>query len=774
MLGQLETQAAVRQRWTDDLAPAGARAAGSIAGRLELGSTHVTRDGRPVTPVSGELHYSRVARAEWDQRLRLMRAGGITAVATYVIWIHHQRTHGGEPSFDGNLDLGAFVDLAEAIGLDVVLRVGPWCHGEVRNGGFPDWVQQLAVAHRTNDQDYLRLVAGWFGAVGDHLGSRVRVGGPIVAVQIENELYDQPDHIARLIALAKDAGIQSPIWTSTGWGSAQLPDTVLPLFGGYGDGFWVDADAPWDSTFQSHYFFSHVWDDPGIGADLRTSATSSPPAVRRPAATCELGGGMATAYHRRPVLAARDVAAIGQVKLGNGSVWQGYYMFAGGSNAWQGPDLQESLATGYPNDLPPFDYDFHAPIGACGTRTPAFDLLRDQHTFLAAFGERLAPMSSSIPEVPGSDLDDDTSLRWAWRCDERSGFVFISQHQPNRPVSAAAPTRFAVEAGGATVEFPDAPVMIPAGTQARWPVRLQLERAPRVRWATGTALTTLDGPTTTFVLRSDAGIPTKVQFDEPVVVTRNGQPLTAEGEVWNLEVQDWGLFTARSATEELHILVLEHERALRTWAMEARDGGRLLVTTADDLWVSATGELVARTTVDGALAEAWDPLAASFVRTSQPRPTPRLVRCNASRVQAAPPAPVGYGGSAARPAAPKIEDIRLRGARWEAKLPDWATAEAADGVIEIVWQGDVAALEVGGTVVADRFWDGTPWRVDLRTLRLGEDPTSAITVTIVPLHPDNPIGLSRDAQATRRAVDGDLLSLDSITCEERLTWTVIP
>ncbi len=772
MLGQWETHAAVRRPWTDGLAPAHARTTGSTTGRLELGPTHVTRDGHPVIPVSGELHYSRVPRSDWEQRLRLMRAGGITAVASYVLWIHHEPTR-GRASFDGDLDLGAFVDLAEAVGLDVVLRIGPWCHGEVRNGGFPDWVQQTAVEHRTNDPAYLDLVADWFSTVGTHLGARVRPGGPVVAVQIENELYDQPDHIERLITLAQDAGIQAPIWTSTGWGGAELPDSVLPLFGGYGDGFWVDADAPWDATFQSHYFFSHVWDDPGIGADQRTSAASLPRASRRPAATCELGGGMATAYHRRPVLAPLDVAAVAQVTLGNGSVWQGYYMFAGGSNVWQGPDLQESLATGYPNDLPPLDYDFHAPIGASGTRAPAFDLLRDQHTFLAAFGDRLAPMSSSIPAVPGSDLDDDTSLRWAWRCDEESGFVFVSQHQPHRPVAAAAPTRFAVSTGTSTVELPDEPIVIPAGTQARWPVRLQLAGAPRVRWATGSALSVLEGSTTTLVLRTDPGIATKIQFDEPVVVSAGGHELTADDDVWTLEVQDWGLFTARSATGALHVLVLEHDRALRTWALEA-DEGPLLLTTADDVWRGAAGEVVARTTVGGGPAEVWDRSAGSFVATAAARPVPRSERCSATLVRESLPAQVGYGGPAARPAAPTTDVLRRRGARWEIELPAWTADEDADAVLEIAWRGDTAVLEVGGEVVADRFWDGTPWRVDLRTLRVAPDPAVALTLTIVPLHPDNPVGLSEDAEAVRRSVDGELLAVDAVTCHERLTWTVIP
>ena len=83
-----------------------------------------------------------------------------------------------------------------------------------------------------------------------------------------------------------------------------------------------------------------------------------------PVATCELGGGMATAYHRRPVLLPLDVPAVANAKLGSGSAWQGYYMYVGGTNP--APGLQESQATGYPNDVPTRSYDFHAPVGEHG------------------------------------------------------------------------------------------------------------------------------------------------------------------------------------------------------------------------------------------------------------------------------------------------------------------------------------------------------------------------------------------------------------------------
>ncbi|PTT61099.1 beta-galactosidase, partial [Arthrobacter sp. HMWF013] len=456
-------------------------------GRWRLTSHYIECAGVPSVPVSGEIHFSRLPRARWEERLRLMKAGGITVVACYVFWIHHEPTE-GQARFDGNLDVAAFVRLCASIGLDVVLRIGPWAHGEVRNGGFPDWVQAAAVGHRTNDPAYLALVERWFQRIGSELQGLTGPDSNVVGIQLENELYDQPGHITELKKIARAAGLSAPLWTATAWGGADIPEAeVLPVFGGYGDGFWVDAAASWDPTFRQHYFFSHQWDDPGIGADLREqlsgidAAPPRSPSALYPPATCELTGGMATAYQRRPWPKGKDVAAVAHNKIGSGSAWQGYYMFAGGTNPPGG--LQESQATGYPNDLPVMDYDFHAPIGAAGRLAPGFAQLRKQHAFLAAFGDRLSPMPSTLPDRLPAGVDDSDTLRWSLRSDGRSGFVFITWHQPHIPLPDYAAAKFRIALAEQTVSFPDTPLAIPAGTIARWPVNLEIGGI-RVLWAT--------------------------------------------------------------------------------------------------------------------------------------------------------------------------------------------------------------------------------------------------------------------------------------------------
>ncbi|GIM88526.1 galactose-1-phosphate uridylyltransferase [Paractinoplanes toevensis] len=778
---------------------------------VSLTSRYLTRDGVPVIPVSGEIHYSRVPRARWRQRLRQMRAGGVTVAASYVFWLHHVE-HRDAPRFDGNLDVAAFVDLAVAEGLDVILRLGPWCHGETRNGGFPDWVQQAPVRHRTDDPGYLAMVREWFGQIAAALDGRCGPDGPVIGIQIENELYDQPGHLRTLKRLAREAGMSAPLWTATAWGGADLPaEELLPLYGGYGDGFWVDSDAAWDPTFRDHYFFSHVWDDPGIGADVRRmqlqgmrADTAHPrtPSELFPPATCELGGGMATAYHRRPRPAALDVAAIAHCKIGNGSAWQGYYMYAGGTNPPGG--LQESHDTGYPNDLPQLGYDFGAPIGEAGLPAESHALLRQQHAFLAAFGSSLAEMPSSLPEVRPSGVEDSGTLRWALRSDGESGFLFIAWHQPHVPLDLYRGARFRVELSGSEIVLPSEPIDIPAGTLARWPLALTLGGV-RLDWATASALTVLPGAVATLVLVAEAGI--------EVTYSVGGSPATVEPGLSPVRLRHDG--------GELDLLVLPAAVAAEVWVCEAGPARRLLLSAAELTWgpdgrIESTGPGVRmydpagrafadlplesasatersfsersfseRKSDERSSAERKDDERSSHERKGDERKGDerslderkgdlRFSGGGAGTVgaelvrQAGGAVPVGYEKFDGRQSAPSPAVFEELAAVYRVVLPAWVAEPGADGYLRIRWAGDVGQLRVDGRVATDRFWDGSEWIVSLRDA--GVRDGSEVTLHLLPLAVGSTISLPEDAGDRLAAADGQLLAIDSLAVEGRTVW----
>ncbi|WP_312173790.1 beta-galactosidase, partial [Microbacterium sp.] len=471
--------------------------------RLRLTSRWIEIDGAPTVPVTGELHFSRIPRRRWEEELRLLVASGLTSVSTYVFWIHHERER-GRVRFDGDLDIAAFLETAERVGIDVIIRIGPWCHGEVRHGGHPDWVvAALGGRARTNDAEYLDLVRGWYGSIADQVRPFCGPDRPIVGIQLENELHDRPEHIATLKTIAQEAGLSAPLWTATAWGGAILPaHDVFPLYSGYADGFWAGQGSTWDDSFRDHFRFTHVWDDPGVGGDFREEDAEivvRPIDPEFPPSTCELGGGMATAYHRRPIARGRDIAALANVKIGNGSAWQGFYMYAGGVNPDDG--LQESLASGYPNDLPRFDYDFQAALGATGRPGPSLGVLRDHNAFLAAFGPFLADTFSCLPDGAPVDVHDLESLRWAVRSDGSRGFLF-------EPLAGSTGVQFRIPFAAGDLVVPDRPIDIPSGVIGRWPLRIDVAGV-RLEWATASAsgiVPGAGGELPTLVLRAHDGI----------------------------------------------------------------------------------------------------------------------------------------------------------------------------------------------------------------------------------------------------------------------------
>jgi hypothetical protein len=719
---------------------------------IEVTDRALLRRGIPWIPVSGEIHYSRVPRDRWRERARQLRAGGVTIASTYVFWLHHVPERGA-PRFDGGLDVGAFIDECADAGLDVALRIGPWAHGEARNGGFPDWVQNAPVEHRSDDPAYLELVAEWFGQLAAALAGRVQPGGPVVAIQLENELYDRPEHLVTLKRLAREAGMAAPLWTATAWGGAELPAAeVFPLYGGYGDGFWTEPDAPWDATFRSHYFFSHVWDDPGVGADVRASqgfaaaSVTASAASPFPPATCELAGGMATAYHRRPWPSGLDVAAVAHTKIGNGSAWQGYYMYAGGTNP--GIDLEESHATGYPNDMSRLSYDFHAPIGQAGDLAESSALLRGQHAFLDAFGARLADLPSALPDDLPADVDDSRTLRWAVRGDADEGFLFVSWHQPHVPLRTYERAQFSV----GDVVLPEHPVDIPAGTLARWPLGTRIG-ATRVRWATASALTLLPAPPSgvpTLVLVADAGVPVELAVEdaEVRVVEPSFDPLHLEG---------------------ADLLVLPPEAPV--WVRSGSQDERMLLLSEGELAWDDSG-VVVRSRPDDAVVRAYDPVSRSWrVCDVALRGVPaRQADIAAVCVAEAEDVPSDYGFAGERHSAPTCDAIEDLAAIYRLGLPDWALDPAHDAVVEIEWAGDAGQVRIDGRIVDDRYWDGSTWSLSVQDLGLAD----SVDVLLLPLAADSTVWLPEPtAERRRRAGAAPLLALDRVRVTSRGPWRAV-
>jgi beta-galactosidase GanA len=117
-----------------------------------------------------------------------MKAGGLDMVAVYIFWIHHEEIE-GKFTFAGRRNVSQFFHLANEVGLKVLARVGPWDHGECRNGGHPDWLLAKRIPLRTNSTAYMGYVEKFYAQLALQLkGMFWKDGGPIVAVQVDNPL----------------------------------------------------------------------------------------------------------------------------------------------------------------------------------------------------------------------------------------------------------------------------------------------------------------------------------------------------------------------------------------------------------------------------------------------------------------------------------------------------------------------------------------------------------------------------------------------------------
>lgn len=403
-------------------------------------STGILKDERRVFLTMGEIHYSRVPCSCWKESLLKMKAGGIDVVSTYVIWIHHEEIE-GEYDWSGNRNLREFLKTASECGMKVCLRIGPWCHGEVRNGGFPDWLLHKDFEPRTNSKAYFDTVEKWYSKIYSQTSDFINNpddekswNNPVIAIQIENEyghcggLYDESGdlHMKTLYSLARKTGFLVHLYTATGWGGARTGG-LLPVMGGYCDEPW--AQHVLESEPSGNFTFTLERNDHNIGSDHGLGYGITFDSSKFPYLTAELGGGLQVTSHRRTVAMADDIAAVAMVKLGSGVNLLGYYMYHGGTNP-EGKlsTLQESRETGFLNDLPVKNYDFRAPVGEFGQITETFRHLKLLSYFTGDFGEELCSLPAVIPEENPLDPKDLSSLRFSYRSNGKKGYLFVNNY----------------------------------------------------------------------------------------------------------------------------------------------------------------------------------------------------------------------------------------------------------------------------------------------------------------------------------------------------------
>jgi beta-galactosidase len=205
--------------------------AGADGPRLTIDGSQFRLGDAPLTIISGEMHYPRVPREYWRDRLLKARAMGLNTISTYVFWNLHEPAP-GQYDFSGQHDVATYIRTAGEVGLHVIVRPGPYVCAEWDLGGYPAWLlANPAIELRSTDPAFTTPAARWLDRLGRELAPLFAdQGGPIIAVQVENEYGSFGDDKAYL-AWQRDAlmhaGFGHALLYSAD-GPAQLPKGTLP------------------------------------------------------------------------------------------------------------------------------------------------------------------------------------------------------------------------------------------------------------------------------------------------------------------------------------------------------------------------------------------------------------------------------------------------------------------------------------------------------------------------------------------------------------------
>lgn len=675
-----------------------------FGGNIEVNSYYMSENGKPVVPVMGEFHYCRFPAEQWEESILKMKAGGLTVIPTYVFWNVHEEQE-GRFDWTGNKDLRKFIELCRKHDMPTIVRVGPFCHGEIRNGGLPDWLFARPVEVRSNDVNYLKYVERLYKEIAAQLkGLYYKDGGPIIGIQIENEhqhsaapwavaypgekkdmtaaTYDSSItmigvsvqdqkittaelgdlHMRTLKSMAEKEGMITPLYTATGWGNAAvIGNEALPVTAAYTYPFWAE---PFMSPFC---LFKDIQRNPDY-APVRYDTE------KYPSFCAEMGVGIQMIYARRPIVKAEAAEALMVRSLGSGANGIGYYMYHGGSTPKQGNGV------GFFSDevmgVPKISYDFQAPIGEFGLVRDSYQNLRILHTFLKDFGAILAPMEIVLPQGNSQITPDNReTLRYAVRTKDDSGFIFMTNFQDHDTA------RIHQENLQLKLKLQNESLLIPAkGTftlkkdiSAILPFNLSMEDA-LLKYATAQLLTKIEdkGRQHYFFFAPEGFVP-EYLFDKNTLKTGKAFYTPVPGVKSTFSV-------TTKAGKKLMITTLTREQALHTTKLN----NQILITRATVLPEKEKCTLLSlgENHIDYILY----PSRAGWKQ----------------QTVAVEPAPV-------------TADWKKVGARrMTVHIDQPSLPQVNEYFLRINYVGDVAMAFINGSMILDHFYYGTPWTIGLK------------------------------------------------------------
>ena len=341
-------------------------------------------DGRPFQMLAGEMHFQRIPREYWKDRLLKAKAMGLNTVSTYVFW-NSLEPDPDQWDFSGNNDLRQFVLTAKEVGLFVNFRPGPYACAEWDFGGLPAWLLRVPdIKVRCMDPRYIAAVEKYIKKLADRIRDLQNTqGGPIIMLQIENEygsFGNDRDYLPALKQMWESAGISIPMYTADGATPSMLEAGTVP-------GAFIGLD-------------------PGANEKHFAEAERFNPEV--PAFCSEYYPGWLT--HWGEQWAKGDTAELlRDIKwLMDNQKSLSLYVLHGGTNfGWM---AGANFSDKYEPDVTSYDYD--APLNEMGEPTPKYFALKTLIRRYLPHAENLPALPTPLPviTIPDFQLTHTASL----------------------------------------------------------------------------------------------------------------------------------------------------------------------------------------------------------------------------------------------------------------------------------------------------------------------------------------------------------------------------
>ncbi|MDA3973860.1 beta-galactosidase [Enterococcus thailandicus] len=307
-------------------------------------------DGQPIKLISGAVHYFRIAPTHWRQTLQNLQAMGCNCVETYIPWNLHEPQK-GTFDFTGIANVTKFLDIAEELGLYIIVRPSPYICAEWDFGGLPAWLlADPSMRIRSQHSGYLQAVKEYYHVLLPKLAPyQVTRGGHLLLVQVENEYgsYGEDKMYLKFLAEELRRYFDVPLVTSDGGWEEVLEAGTLPQEG-------ILATANFGSDANENFKWLQNYQEKN--------------GLKEPYMCMEFWDGWFNSWgkpiiRRDPQETAEEVRQV----LKKGSI--NFYMFQGGTNFGFYNGCSDAGATNEPQIT---SYDYDAPLTEWGMPTEKY------------------------------------------------------------------------------------------------------------------------------------------------------------------------------------------------------------------------------------------------------------------------------------------------------------------------------------------------------------------------------------------------------------------